>query len=85
MKRSPKGFLAIILHAHLPYVRHPDTTDFLEGIWLNETITETYIPLLDVLNNLVADGIEFRLTVSLSPPLMAMLSDPLLQQRTSTT
>lgn len=77
MKGSPKGFLAIILHAHLPYVRHPDTTDFLENIWLNETITETYIPLLDVLNGLVADGIEFRITVSLSPPLMAMLSDPL--------
>ena len=62
-------------------MRHPDTTDFLENIWLNETITETYIPLLDVLNGLVADGIEFRITVSLSPPLMAMLSDPLLQQR----
>lgn len=81
MKGSTKGFLAIILHAHLPYVRHPDTNDFLEGIWLNETITETYIPLLDVLNGLVADGIKFRITVSLSPPLMTMLSDPLLQQR----
>lgn len=81
MSKSPKGFVAIVLHAHLPYVKHPDTSDFLEGNWLNEAITETYIPLLDVFNGLVEDGVEFRITMSLSPPLMEMLSDPLLQQR----
>lgn len=81
MKKSPKGYVAIVLHAHLPYVKHPDTDGFLEGNWLNEAITETYIPLLDVFNGLVEDGVEFRITVSLSPPLMEMLTDPLLQQR----
>ena len=30
---------------------------------------------------LVADGIRFRLTLSISPPLIAMLRDPFLQQR----
>jgi 1,4-alpha-glucan branching enzyme len=81
MSTSPKGLLAITLHAHLPYVRHPDTNDFLEGNWLNEAITETYIPLLDIFEDLVSEGVRFRITVSLSPPLMAMLSDSLLQQR----
>jgi len=81
MRQAPKGFLAIVLHAHLPYIRHPDTDAFLESNWLNEAITETYIPLLDVFNGLLDDGVQCRITVSLSPPLMAMLSDPLLQQR----
>lgn len=63
MSTSPKGLLAITLHAHLPYVRHPDTNDFLEGNWLNEAITETYIPLLDIFEDLVSEGVRFRITV----------------------
>ena len=77
----PKGYLALVLHAHLPYVRHPEHENFLEERWLWEAITETYIPLLDVLQRLRADGIPYRLTVSLSPPLVSMLTDGLLQER----
>ena len=77
----PKGFLSIVLHAHLPYVRHPEDEHFLEEKWLYEAITETYIPLLKAFENLENDGIDFRLTLSLSPSLMAMLTDPLLQER----
>ena len=31
----PKGYLLLVLHAHLPYVRHPEFDRFLEdgGIW----------------------------------------------------
>ncbi len=76
-----KGYLSLVLHAHLPYVRHPENDNFLEEKWFNEAITETYIPLIHVFENLIEDGIQFRLTLSLSPPLMAMLSDKLLQQR----
>lgn len=70
-----------MLHAHLPYVRHPEDEHFLEEKWLYEAITETYLPLIWMFENLVRDGIDFRLTLSLSPPLMAMLTDPLLQER----
>ena len=35
-----QGLLAIILHAHLPFVRHPEQDDFLEERWLFEAITE---------------------------------------------
>jgi len=42
---------------------------------------ECYIPLLRMCDRLAADGVRFKLTVSLSPPLMAMLSDDLLRQR----
>jgi 1,4-alpha-glucan branching enzyme len=76
-----KGYLALVLHAHLPYVRHPEYTDSFEEDWLYEAITETYIPLLNVFESLVRDGIDFRLTLSLSPPLMEMLADPFLQDR----
>jgi len=75
------GYLALILHAHLPYVRHPEYPEFLEEDWLFEAITETYIPLLRVLRGLAADGAPVALTMSFTPPLCAMLRDPLLQER----
>ena len=40
------GFLSIVLHAHLPYVRHPEHDSFFEENWLFEAITECYIPLI---------------------------------------
>jgi len=75
------GFLALVLHTHLPYVRHPEYDEFLEESWLYEAITETYIPLLDMLERLARDRVPCRLTMSLTPPLLNMLSDPLLQDR----
>jgi len=76
-----KGYIALVLHSHLPYVRHPEHDRFLEEDWLYEAITETYIPLINVFDGLVADGVDFRLTMSLTPTLISMLLDPLLQQR----
>ena len=70
-----------MLHAHLPFVRHPEYDDFLEEDWLYEAITETYIPLLEVFDGLERDGVDWRLTMSVTPTLAAMLSDPLLQYR----
>jgi 1,4-alpha-glucan branching enzyme len=76
-----RGYLALVLHAHLPFVRHPEYESFLEETWLFEAITDTYIPLLRVFEGLLADGVEFRITLSISPPLMTMLRDPFLQDR----
>src|SRR5438132_10475637 len=75
------GALSIVLHAHLPYVRHPEYDEFLEEDWLYEAITETYLPLLSVLYGLAGDDVPFQLTLTLTPPLCYMLRDPLLQQR----
>ncbi|MFO0881402.1 MAG: 1,4-alpha-glucan branching protein domain-containing protein [Gemmataceae bacterium] len=77
----PLGYLTLVLHAHLPYVRHPEHEDFLEEDWLYEAITETYIPLLDVFEGLDRDEIDWRLTMSVSPTLAGMLDDELLQSR----
>lgn len=77
----PLGYLAIVLHAHLPFVRHPESDYVLEEEWLFEAITETYLPLLQVFEGWKRDGIDFKLTLSLTPPLISMLQDELLQQR----
>jgi 1,4-alpha-glucan branching enzyme len=76
-----RGYLALVLHAHLPFIRHPEHDPFLEEDWLFEAITETYIPLIGVLQRLVRDGVQSRLTLSISPTLSEMLDDPLLQSR----
>lgn len=78
---EPKGYLALVLHAHLPYVRHPEYNEFLEEDWLYEAITETYVPLIRMMEALVGDGIDFRLNMSITPTLAGMLSDELLQER----
>ncbi len=76
-----KGYLSIVLHAHLPFVRHPEHEEFLEEDWLYEAITETYIPLIDTFENLINDGVKFKITISLSPTLLSMFNDELLQKR----
>src|SRR5277367_3531333 len=76
-----QGHLALMLHAHLPFVRHPEHEKFLEENWLFEAITETYLPLIQIMEGWQNDGMDFRLTMSISPTLCAMLLDPLLQQR----
>ncbi|MBA3846606.1 MAG: DUF1957 domain-containing protein [Planctomycetes bacterium] len=77
----PDGHLMLVLHAHLPFVRHPEEPVFLEESWLFEAITETYIPILGRLEQLHREGVHARLTMTWSPPLCEMLADPLLQQR----
>ncbi|NLD98582.1 MAG: DUF1957 domain-containing protein [Fibrobacter sp.] len=77
----PKGYLSLVLHAHLPFVRHPECDYMMEENWLYEALTETYLPLLSIFDNLINDRIPFRLTMSLTPPLCSMLADPLLQER----
>ena len=75
------GHVLLVLHAHLPFVRHPEYPDFLEEDWLFEAITEVYVPLLGALDRLSADGVPFQLGFTLSPTLASMLADPLLQSR----
>lgn len=79
--KAPVGYVGLLLHAHLPYIRHPEYEHFLEEHWLFEAITETYLPLLDVFGGLLNDGIPFRCAVSLSPTLVGMFQDPLLMSR----
>ena len=85
-KTNPKpenaeGYLALVLHAHLPFVRHPEHEKFLEENWLFEAITECYVPLIRIMDAWLEEGMDTRLTLTLSPTLCTMLMDPLLQSR----
>jgi len=74
-KDIPAGFLAITLHAHLPYVVNHGT--WPHGIeWLHEAAAETYLPLLRLLGKLERDGIPANLNINLSPILLEQLAHP---------
>lgn len=81
MALTPKGYIALFLHAHLPFIKHPEYQEALEEHWFFEAITECYIPLLKVFEKLVDEKVPFRLTMSLSPTLLEMFADPFLQNR----
>ncbi|MBF0215890.1 MAG: DUF1957 domain-containing protein [Candidatus Omnitrophica bacterium] len=76
-----QGYLALVLHAHLPFIRHPEHDSFLEENWFFEAITDTYVPLINVFDSLIDDNVDFHITVSLSPTLISMLRDDLLISR----
>jgi len=80
-RSGPQGYLALLLHAHLPYVRHPEYPEFLEEDWFFEALSETYLPILAMLEGFERDGLRTCFTMSLTPPLCEMLADPLLLER----
>ncbi len=75
------GYLAFVLHAHLPFVRHPEHKRHLEERWLYEALIECYLPLLDAFDRMAEEGVPFALSMSVTPPLAAMLADDLLRLR----
>src|SRR5437763_17112361 len=77
----PTGYFSLVLHAHLPFVRHPEYPEFLEEDWLYEAITEVYLPLIFIFQSMHEAGANPRLAMNVSPPLCEMLADPLLQER----
>ena len=81
MSASARGDLLLLLHAHLPFVRHPENPYHLEENWLYEAITATYLPLISELTQLLRAGSTPCLTLSLSPTLCSMLRDTLLGER----
>ena len=75
------GSSILLLHSHLPLVRHPEYDSFLEERWLFEAISETYLPLLRSMRSLESDGVPFSLAMSFSPTLSFMLQDEFLLSR----
>ena len=67
---APRGTLAVVLHSHMPYVEGFGTWPFGEE-WLWEAIATSYLPLLDVL-----DELPGRVTLSVTPVLADQLEAP---------
>jgi len=78
---SSGGDLALVLHAHLPYVRSSEPGS-LEEDWYFQALQECYLPLLAVLEAADEDGTQpARLTLGLSPTLLSLLADRRLNAR----
>ena len=76
-----KGAVALVLHAHLPYVRSAQPGS-LEEDWFFQALIECYLPLLETLELASADSNQQpKLTIGLSPTLLSLLSDQDLKQR----
>lgn len=68
------GSFVLVLHTHLPYViRHGRWPHGAE--WLCEAGAECYIPLLNECFDLRAEGIDPKITISVSPVLLEQLAD----------
>ena len=76
-----RNIVSIVLHGHIPFIRLPNQSPAFIDNWLFESISETYIPLLEVFDRLDRDHVPFRIALSLSPTLCHMLGDPVLVQR----
>jgi len=73
------GHLVLVLHTHLPWVlghgRWPHGQD-----WLHEAIAECYVPLLRMIDRMVADSVSPQLTIGITPVLAEMLASPRLRE-----
>ncbi len=74
------GNLCFVLHAHMPYVKKHGTWPFGEE-WVYEAMAETYLPLLNMLNSLIDEGVSPRITINISPVLLEQLADPYMKGR----
>ena len=74
MSTDNQGSFALVLHSHIPYVLSHGL--WVNGLnWLTEAVAESYLPLLEVLDRLVSEGISPQITVGLTPILLEQLAD----------
>ena len=80
-KNKYLGNLAVILHAHLPYVRKNEKNS-LEEDWYFQAVLECYLPLIRVLEESIKSEPEnSKLTISLSPTLITLFQSSELQEK----
>lgn len=70
------GAFTFVLHSHLPYARLAGRWPHGEE-WIHEAASETYVPLLQTLYDLKEEGLQFKLTVGITPILAEQLADAL--------
>jgi len=76
-----QGALALVLHAHLPYVRASEANS-LEEDWFFQALIECYLPLVEMLEAAAGDPQQqARLTMGISPTLLSLLADSTLHKR----
>ena len=81
--RFSKGYLLLHLHAHLPFIADPVNfgkpgEEAWRPIgypqeWYPEAVCDTYLPLIDLFETLRSENVDFKLSMDISPPLVAMM------------
>jgi 1,4-alpha-glucan branching enzyme len=72
---EPVGTFCLVLHSHLPWLAHHGRWPVGEE-WLYQSWAHAYLPVLDVVRRLAAEGREGLLTLGVTPVLAAQLDDP---------
>ncbi len=82
------GKLIFHLHAHLPFVGkrinygtsgYWRPGGYIEE-WYHEALRETYIPLVMIFDDLINEGIDFKMSMDISPTLCNMMRSTMLQE-----
>ncbi len=68
------GSFVLMLHSHLPFYRKAGMWPFGEEN-VYECMAETYIPLLNIIDELQREGIKANLTIGMTPVLTEQLAD----------
>jgi 1,4-alpha-glucan branching enzyme len=72
---APVGTFCLVLHSHLPWLAHHGRWPVGEE-WLYQSWAHAYLPVLDVVRRLAAEGRREVLTLGVTPVLAAQLDDP---------
>jgi len=82
------GKMILHLHAHLPFIwerinygtaGYWRPGGYVEE-WYHEAARETYIPLIRVFDKLISEGVDFKISMDISPTLSNMMRNPILQE-----
>ena len=82
------GLLILHLHAHLPYIRKRVSygeSGFWQPMgyppeWFHEAVKDTYVPLILMFERLIDEGVDFRISMDISPTLSNMMRCAFLQE-----
>ncbi|MBQ6781098.1 MAG: DUF1957 domain-containing protein [Treponema sp.] len=75
--------LILVIVGHQGYIRHiEDGADYAsENELLFDSISNTYLPLINLFYRLEAESVPFKVSLVLSPMLCALFDDPMVQQQ----
>jgi 1,4-alpha-glucan branching enzyme len=75
VSEEPLGTFSLVLHSHLPWLAHHGSWPVGEE-WLYQAWAHSYLPVVDLLERLAAEGRRDVLTLGVTPVLAAQLDDP---------
>lgn len=75
-----KGCFSLVLHTHMPYVRKNGVFPVGED-WLYQVMSDTYLPLLEMLSRMEDEGCSPCLALTVTPILCEQLADRYVKDR----